>query len=71
MSKARDSVIELECGYKLGGNKGGPYYYDYLCEKHVKEVQTNGKYDYDKAVKLTDELNRKVRKGELKLEVNT
>ena len=69
MSKWRKEIIILECGCKIGGQEGA-WFYDYLCGVHVKEVQTKGKYDYDKALKLTDELNRKMRSGELKLEVN-
>jgi len=68
MSKWREEVKILECGCKIGGQKGA-WFYDYLCDKHVKKVRTKGKYNYDKALKLTDELNRKVREGKLKLEV--
>jgi len=68
MSKWREEVKILECGCKIGGQNGA-WFYDYLCDKHVKKVRIKGKYNYEKALKLTDELNRKVREGKLKLEV--
>jgi len=70
MSKWRENILVLECGCKIGGNKSGPYFYDFICEKHIKRVQVKGKYNYEKALKLTDELNRKIREGKLKVEVN-
>jgi len=64
MGKWREEVKVLPCGCKIGRSNNGLWFYDYICEKHLPCVQTNGKYDYEKALKFTEELNRRMRKKE-------
>jgi len=65
MGKAREEERILDCGCKIG-RTGGPWFYDYLCEEHVKKVQgKDGKYNYDKALALTEELNKMMKEEEL------
>jgi len=65
VSKAREEARILDCGCKIG-RTGGPWFYDYLCEEHVKEVQgKDGKYSYNKALSLTVKLNKIMREKEI------
>jgi len=57
MSKWRKEVKVLNCGCKIGGQKGA-WFYDYICENHLPEVQVDGKFNYDKSLEFTDKLNR-------------
>ena len=63
MSAVREEIQILECGCKLGRSNKGPWFYDFICEKHIKDVQTDGHYDYDKALKMTEEINRKLKEN--------
>ena len=51
MGKWREETKELSCGCKIGRSGKGPWFYDYYCEEHVKAVQTNGRFDYEKSLK--------------------
>lgn len=57
----REEVKILECGCKIGRAEGGLWFYDFICEKHLPEVQENGHYSYEKAIKLTEKLNAEIR----------
>ena len=58
MGKWREEVKILLCGCKVGRSKAGQWFYDFICEEHLKEVYVDGKYSYDKATEMTDKLNR-------------
>jgi len=57
MGKWRDETKELPCGCRIGRSKAGPWFYDFICEKHLEEIYVDGKYSYEKATELTDKLN--------------
>jgi len=57
MSKWRKEVKVLNCGCKIGGQKGA-WFYDYICENHLSEVQVDGKFNYEKSLEFTNRLNR-------------
>jgi hypothetical protein len=58
----RDESRTLSCGCKIGRTKGGLWFYDYICEIHLPNVLKNGKYNYEKALKLTEKLNAEMAK---------
>jgi len=58
----RDEVQILKCGCKIGRTKAGMWVYDYLCDIHVKLVRKRGKYSFEKACKLTEKLNKNMKK---------
>ena len=66
MSNWREEIRVLPCGCKIGRSANGLWFYDFICEKHVKEVQENGHYSYDKALKMTEDLNKKLKEEETK-----
>ena len=57
----RDEAKILPCGCKIGRTKGGIWFYDYICEIHIPNVQKRGKYCYEKALKLTEKLNAEMK----------
>jgi hypothetical protein len=62
MSKGfRDETKILPCGCKIGRADNGLWFYDYICDLHIPEVLKNGKYCYDKAIKLTEKLNKEMK----------
>jgi hypothetical protein len=65
VSNWREEVQVLECGCKIGRTgKGGQWFYDYLCDKHVKDVQdAEGHYSYDKALAMTEKLNKEMKEN--------
>lgn len=69
MGKWRDETIELECGCKVGRSSQGVWFYDFICEKHIPNVQVDGKFNYEKSLEFTKKLNEemKVRKAYEKL----
>lgn len=67
-TKYREETIILPCGCKVGGNKGGPYFYDFICEKHLPEVQENGKFSYAKSEIAIKKLNEKMKENPLEKE---
>lgn len=63
MSGWREEVYTFSCGCKVGRSKGGPWFYDYLCELHVKEVyDEKGNYSLELANKLTEKMNEIMKK---------
>lgn len=64
MSKWRKEIKILGCGCKIGGQKGA-WFYDFICEKHLKEVQVNGKFNYEKSLEFTNKLNKIMREMEV------
>ncbi len=59
----REEVKTLECGCKVGRSKAGPWFYDFLCDTHVKEVyDKEGHYSIELAEKLTKKLNEEMKK---------
>jgi len=66
MGQWRDETIVLECGCKIGRSGKGMWFYDFICDKHVPDCQTDGHYDYDKAMLMTQKLNQDMREKERK-----
>lgn len=64
MGKWRDEVEILECGCKVGRSKGGVWFYDFLCEEHVKGVYEGKKYSSEKAEEMTAKLNEQMKMRE-------
>jgi hypothetical protein len=64
MSGWREEVKVFPCGCKVGRSANGMWFYDFICDEHIKEVRTDGHYDYDKAVKFTEEMNKRMKEEE-------
>ena len=58
MGKWREEEVTLKCGCKVGRSKLGLWFYDYICDKHVPNVQVDGKFNYEKSLKFTEELQK-------------
>lgn len=59
----RDEVKILECGCKIGRSKQGLWFYDFICEKHLSEVQgENGLFSAKKSEEFTNKLNEEIKK---------
>ena len=64
MSPWREETKTLVCGCKIGRSKGGPWFYDYLCEIHCSMVyDEKGHYSLEKAEELTKKLNEEIKKN--------
>jgi len=62
MSKWREEIKTLECGCKAGRSKKGLWFYDFICEKHLSEVQDEkGHFNYEKSLKFTELLQEKIK----------
>ena len=52
---------KLPCGCLVGRSVEGRWFYDYICDVHVKEVyDENGKFSYDKHMALTERLQKEM-----------
>lgn len=70
MSKAREETKTLDCGCRIGRSKGGPWFYDYLCEIHVPMVyDEEGHYSIKRAEIMTHLLNEEMKRKEKSLTV--
>jgi len=65
MGKWREETRELECGCKVG-RSGGPWFFDYYCEKHLKYIRPRGRFCIRKADKLLHKTNKNYKLGKLK-----
>jgi len=61
--KMRDETVILACGCKVGRSGGGQWFFDYLCDEHVKMVRDKNGYNFEKASELTRTLNTLMKKG--------
>lgn len=66
MGKWREETIVLKCGCKVGRSQQGVWFYDFICGEHLPNVQVDGKFNYNKSLKFTEELQKlmKYRKEE-------
>jgi len=64
MGKWRDEVKILACGCKIGRSKQGLWFYDFLCETHVKKVYDGkGHYSLKLAEEMTKAINEAMKKN--------
>jgi len=71
MGKARDEVKVLPCGCKVGRSASGPWFYDFICDTHVPEVQVDGKFNYEKSLAYTEKLQKEMKYREEEADANT
>jgi len=60
MGKWRDETKTLVCGCRVGRSGSGQWFYDFICKYHLKGFYFDGKYSYEKALEMTEKLNRQM-----------
>lgn len=68
MGKWREEIKVLPCGCKIGkSSSNGLWFYDYICDTHLPNFQKRKKYCYEKALKMTEKLNKESAEEDLEL----
>lgn len=58
MGKWREEEVILPCGCKVGRSQQGLWFYDFICEEHLQNVQVDGKFNYEKSLEFTEMLQK-------------